>query len=78
MPGFFLFNAATAVVELVDRAGRAGGSADNHRRERRYRISDHTGHDLRADPPAYAVRTPAALSRAMRHGRSMHRNAVQE
>ena len=46
----------------LDRAERAGGSADEHRRERRHCISDYHGDDLRADPPAHAVR--AGIARA--------------
>ena len=61
-----------------DRADRAGGSADEHRHERRHGISDHHGHDLRADPPAHAVRARIALPGMIRHGRSMHRSAVQD
>jgi hypothetical protein len=40
----------------LDRADRPGGSADEHRHERRHGISDHRGHDVRADPPAHTVR----------------------
>jgi hypothetical protein len=36
-------------------AGRPpGGSVDQHRHERPHRISDHHGHDRRADSPAHA------------------------
>ncbi len=62
----------------LDRAERAGGSADDHRHEQRHGISDHHGHDPRPDPPAHVVRSPAALPRMRRHGRSMHRSAVQD
>jgi hypothetical protein len=62
----------------LDPADRPGGSADKHRHERHHRVSDHHGHDLRADPPAHAVRARNALPRVMRHDRSMHRSAVQE
>jgi len=82
MPGFFLFNAATGLVEFgLDRADRPGGSADEHCHERRHGISDHHGHDLRADPPAHAVRARNALSRMMRHDRSNappHRSRLAE
>src|ERR1700719_3220262 len=47
----------------LDRAERASGSADEHRRERRHGISDHHGHDLRADPPAHAIRARIARAR---------------
>jgi hypothetical protein len=62
MPGFFLFNAATGLVELVSIGPTApAGPADKDRQERRHHISDHHGHDLRADPSAHAVRAPNAL-----------------
>jgi uncharacterized membrane protein YjjP (DUF1212 family) len=60
MPGFFLFNAATGIIEGLDRTERAGGPADGHRSERCHRIFDHPGHDLRADPAAHAVRAGIA------------------
>jgi uncharacterized membrane protein YjjP (DUF1212 family) len=62
----------------LNRSGRAGGSADQYRRERRHGISDHHGHGLRADPPAHAVRAPLALPHMTTHGRSMRRSAIQE
>ncbi len=63
----------------LDRAERAGGSADEYRHERRHGISDHHGHDLRADPPAHAVRARIALaSMKKQHAHSMHRTAVQD
>jgi hypothetical protein len=40
MPGFFLFNAATGLVELGS-IERPAGSADEHRHEQRHGISDH-------------------------------------
>ncbi|MGY3423447.1 uncharacterized membrane protein YjjP (DUF1212 family) [Bradyrhizobium sp. F1.13.4] len=79
MPGFFLFNTATGLVELVSIGPDApaaplisivasGATA--------FLII--MGHGLRAGPPAHAVRTPFALPRMMRHGRSMQRSAIQE
>jgi uncharacterized membrane protein YjjB (DUF3815 family) len=56
MPGFFLFNAATGLVELVS----IGPSAPAALRERRHSVSDHLGHDLRADPSAHAARAHTA------------------
>jgi len=47
---------------------RAGGSADEHRHQRRHGISDHHGHGLRVDTPAHAVRAriaPASMKGGM-------------
>jgi hypothetical protein len=55
-----LLDRATQLTSLNREAQRAGGSADEQSRERRHGVSDHHGHDLRADPPAHAVRAGIA------------------
>jgi hypothetical protein len=60
MPGFFLFNAATGLAELVSIGPSAPAGSAEHRRERRHRISNHHGDDLRANPSAHAVQARAA------------------
>ncbi len=45
-----------ALSNSLDRADRPGGSVDKHRHEPRHRISDHHGHDLRADSPSHGIR----------------------
>jgi hypothetical protein len=56
MPGFFLFHAASDLVELVSIGARAGGPADERCRERDHGVSGYPGHDVGADPAAHAVR----------------------
>jgi uncharacterized membrane protein YjjP (DUF1212 family) len=62
----------------LNRSSRTGRSADQYRRDRYHGTFDHHGHGFRADPPALAVRAPQALRRMIRHGRSMHRSAIQD
>jgi uncharacterized membrane protein YjjP (DUF1212 family) len=63
MPGFFLFNAATGVVELVSIEPNAPAALlTSIAANGATAFSDHHGHDLRADPSAHAVR--ARIARA--------------
>jgi hypothetical protein len=55
MPGFFLFNAATGLVELAS-IGPSAPATGEHRGEWRHDVSDHHGHDLGADSRAHVVR----------------------
>jgi hypothetical protein len=56
MPGFFLFQAASALVELVSVGPRAPVTLlTSIVGEWRHGISDHPGHDLRADLAAHAA-----------------------
>jgi hypothetical protein len=60
MPGFFPVQRCDGPRRVgLDRVERAG-SADERRYERRHGISDHHGHDIRAEPPAPTVRELAA------------------
>jgi hypothetical protein len=56
MLGFFLFNAATGLVELVSIGPSAPAALLTSIATSGNGITDHHGHDLRADPPAHAVR----------------------
>ncbi len=79
MPGFFLFNTATGLVELVSIGpGAPAALVTSIAASSATALLIITAMAFGLILPAHAVRAAQTLPRMIRHGRSMHRSAIQD